>query len=115
MPSSPMLHQWRQMKSLQAIPVKSHRGYLSFASMEIVMQWLDNLDDLFGAIGLVRERIRNFLIATSTFLVAVLTQFAAVKLALRHPPLALATAMLLFVMLLYRSVTTPPVQLRRPV
>jgi hypothetical protein len=31
---------------------------------------------------------------------------AGILLALRHPPLAMATAMLLFVTLLYRSVTT---------
>jgi hypothetical protein len=75
--------------------------------MEIVMQWLDDLDDLFGAIGLIRERIRNFLIKTSSLAVALLVPLAGVALALRHPPLALASAIILFVVLLYRSVTEP--------
>lgn len=71
------------------------------------MQWLDDLDDLVGAIGLVGERIRNFLLATSLLAMSLLAQIAAVLLALRHPPLAMATAMLLFVTLLYRAVTVP--------
>jgi hypothetical protein len=71
------------------------------------MQWLDDLDDLIGVIGLFRERIRRFLLTTSLLAMSLLAQIAGVLLALRHPPLALATAMLLFVTLLYRSVTGP--------
>jgi len=69
------------------------------------MQWLDDLDDLVAAIGLVGERIRNFLLATSLLAMSLLAQIGAVLLALRHPPLAMATAMILFVTLLYRAVT----------
>jgi hypothetical protein len=75
--------------------------------MEIVVQWLDDLDDLFATFGLVRERIRNLLIASTLLVVSLLVPIAGVLLALRHPPLALATAMILFVTLLYRSVTGP--------
>jgi hypothetical protein len=72
-----------------------------------VVQWLDELDDLIAAIGLVSERIRNFFRALSFLAFSLFVQCAGVLLALRHPPLALATAMLLFVTLLYRSVTVP--------
>ncbi len=71
------------------------------------MQWLDNLDDLIATIGLSSERIRDFFVATSLLAVSLLLQISGVILALRHPPLALATAMILFVTLLYRSVTMP--------
>jgi hypothetical protein len=72
-----------------------------------VIQWLDELDDLIAAIGLVSERIRNFFRTLSFLAISLFIQCAGVLLALRHPPLALATAMLLFVTLLYRSVTVP--------
>jgi hypothetical protein len=75
--------------------------------MEIVLQWLDDLDDLIAAIGLVGERIRKFLLAASLLAMSLLAQIGGVLLALRHPPLAMATAMLLFVTLLYRAVTGP--------
>ena len=77
------------------------------------MQWLDELDDLVAAIGLIRERIRSFLLAASFLAMSLLLQIAAVYLALRHPPLALATAMILFVTLLYRAVTAPRLPLGR--
>ena len=72
-----------------------------------MIQWLDELDDLIAAIGLVSERIRSFFRAFSFLAISLFVQCAGVLLALRHPPLALATAMLLFVTLLYRSVTVP--------
>ena len=79
--------------------------------MERVIQWLDELDDLIAAIGLVSERIRNFFRALSFLTISTFIQCAGVLLALRHPPLAMATAMLLFVTLLYRSVTVRRVPL----
>jgi len=75
--------------------------------MEIVMQWLDELDDLVAAIRLLAERMRNLLVALLLLAASLLGPVAGVLLALRHPPLAGATAMLLFVTLLYRSVTVP--------
>ena len=75
--------------------------------MECLLQYLDDLDDLFGAVGLVWERLRrallNLVYATMVLAVAA----AAVALALLHPPIALATSTMLFVILLYRSVTSP--------
>ena len=71
------------------------------------MQWLDDFDDLIAAIGLLSERIRKFFVAITLFGVSLLLPISGVILALRHPPLALATAMILFVTLLYRSVTVP--------
>jgi hypothetical protein len=59
------------------------------------------------AIRQVSERIRNLLIALLLLAASLLGPDAGVLLALRHPPLAGATAMLLFVTLLYRSVTAP--------
>lgn len=75
--------------------------------MEIVIQWLDDLDDLVATIGLIRERIRNFFIKTTLLGISVSVPAAGIVLALRHPPLALASAIILFVILIYRSVTEP--------
>jgi len=75
--------------------------------MEWLIQLLDDLDDLIGAIGLVRERIRGLLLACLFACAALGVQVSGVVLALNHPPLALATAMLMFVTLLYRFATSP--------
>jgi hypothetical protein len=75
--------------------------------VEQLLQYLDDLDDVFGMVGLINERLRRALFAifscTSVGTVAV----AAIWLAPSHPPIALATSILLFVTLLYRSVTSP--------
>lgn len=75
--------------------------------MECLLQYLDDLDDLFGAFGLVWERIRRqFLkLVQATLLASVAA--GAVWLALLQPPVAMAIATMLFVILLYRSVTAP--------
>jgi len=75
--------------------------------VEIIAQWLDDLDDLISSIGLLGERFRNICIATSILGISFTLQIAAVLLALRHPPLASATATLLGVFLMYRSATAP--------
>lgn len=74
--------------------------------MERLIQLLDDLDDLISAIGLARERIRNMSFALSFVCIALIVQVSGILLALSHPPLALAIALLMFVTLLYRSVTT---------
>jgi hypothetical protein len=74
--------------------------------MELLIQWLDDLDDLVAAFGLYREQIRNALVTMLSTLFVLLVQVGGVILALAHPPLALAAALLLFVSLLYRSVTS---------
>jgi hypothetical protein len=74
--------------------------------MERLIQWLDDLDDLVYMVGLVGERFRRGLrsLLMTGFLLTI--QIGGVLLALRHPPLAMATAMLLFVSLFYHLVTS---------
>jgi len=74
--------------------------------MERLVQWLDDLDDLVYMVGLVGERLRRGLrsLLMTGFLLTI--QVGGVLLALRHPPLAMAAAMLLFVSLFYHSVTS---------
>ncbi|MGI9220376.1 MAG: hypothetical protein ACR2QS_05000 [Woeseiaceae bacterium] len=75
--------------------------------MEIIAQWLDDLDDLLATVGLLTERLRNFCIAAAILGASVTLQLAAVALALRHPPLACAVATMLLVFLMYQSATAP--------
>lgn len=75
--------------------------------MECVLLYLDDIDDLVSSLGLIYEPIRRLFMR----LLAALASFALIAsgilLALSHPPLALATCLLLFVTLLYRTVTAP--------
>ena len=75
--------------------------------VERLLQWWDELDDLVGVVGLASERIRNVIVSVGVTGAALLLQLGGIALALTHPPLALASAIILFVTLLYRSVTTP--------
>lgn len=75
------------------------------------MQWLDDLDDLVAMVGLLSERIRKAACSLLLTAVALTAQIAGVVLALAHPPLALATALLLAVLLLYRSATSPRLEI----
>jgi hypothetical protein len=75
--------------------------------MERLLQYLDDLDDLYGAVGLVWERLRRALLNLVYAILVTAVAAAAVALALLHPPIALATSTMLFVILLYRSVTSP--------
>ena len=80
--------------------------------MERLLQYLDDLDDLFSAIGLLAERIRSVLWLLFSAMAALAVAVGGILLALEEPPLALATAILLLVTLLYRSVTLPIGRLR---
>ena len=71
----------------------------------------DDLDDLVSMIGLVSERIRKFCLAVIAAFATIALQAGAILLALAHPPLALATAILLFVTLLYHTVTSPRLEI----
>lgn len=73
--------------------------------MERIAQMLDDLDDVFSTIGLARERIRTVALLGLIILLWLLVQAAGVAIALRHPPLALAAAVLMGTILLYRAVT----------
>ena len=75
--------------------------------MEFLLQYLDDLDDLYGVFGLVWEKVRRVLLRFVSIAMIAAVAAAAIGLALLHPPIALATSTMLFVILLYRSVTVP--------
>jgi hypothetical protein len=75
--------------------------------MERLLQYLDDLDDAVGMIGLIIERLRRFLFALLSYLILAISALASIWLATLHPPIAFAISILLFVLLLYRSVTSP--------
>lgn len=75
--------------------------------MERVLQYLDDLDDLVGAFGLLAEKIRQIAVFAALACAVLFVQVGVILLALVEPPLALATALLLFVRLLYRFATQP--------
>lgn len=79
--------------------------------MECLLQYLDDIDDLVGMVGLVMERMRRWLVALCFWLALGAGAAAGIILALVHPPIALATSILLFVTLLYRSATSPAAEL----
>jgi hypothetical protein len=72
--------------------------------MERFLQYLDDLDDFVYAVALAWERIRSvgdlFMALTLTIVVQSLGIYAAIE----NPPLAVAGASLLAVVLLYRGV-----------
>ncbi len=76
--------------------------------MEIVLQYLDDLDDLVATVGLLSERIRRLALFFVFSLAALMLQLAAVWSALKNPPLALAAALVLCVALALRAEPHPP-------
>jgi hypothetical protein len=74
--------------------------------MERLLQYWDDLDDLYGAVGLISERIRSVLYGVLFLLAGLALHAGGIWLALTHPPLASATAILLFVALLYHLATS---------
>ena len=75
--------------------------------MERLLQYLDDLDDLYGAFGLVWEKMRRTMLKLASVAMVLTVAACGISLALAHPPIALATSTMLFVILLYRSVTVP--------
>ena len=78
--------------------------------MERFLQYLDDIDDLLGVLGLLYERIRIFALTLGVLMLALCVAVGAMWLALAHPPVSLAIGTLLFVALLYRTVTSPPLR-----
>ena len=74
--------------------------------MEKLLQYWDDLDDLFGAVGLVSERLRATFFVLSFVAVSLVAQAGGIWLALWHPPLASAIAIILLVTLLYHMATS---------
>jgi len=79
--------------------------------MERIAQLLDDLDDLVSMVGLVSESIRQLVLGLFATCMTVAIQIGGILLALAHPPLALAMAIILFVSLLYHSVTAPRLEI----
>ena len=75
--------------------------------MERLLQYLDSLDDLYGIAGLLWENLRRALLLLFAAAMVFATTAIGIWLALLHPPLAAATSTVLFVILLYRAVTSP--------
>lgn len=76
--------------------------------MEVLLLYLDDIDDLIGTIGLLVEPLRRLLLKLAALVVSLLSLASGVLLAIVHPPLALATSVLLFVTLVILTATTAP-------
>lgn len=76
--------------------------------MECLLQYLDDIDDLVGAIGLLIEPIRRVLLAFAATFLAITSVAGGVLLASVHPPGALATCLLLLLALVRRSSSVLP-------
>lgn len=72
-------------------------------SMERLLLYLDDIDDLIGVVGLLHERLRRLLIKALSLLASVSIVALSVVLALESPALALAISLLLFLALVYRT------------
>ena len=81
--------------------------------MERFLLYLDDLDDLYGMVGLIRERLRRLVFGLISYSLLGIGAVAGAWLALSHAPIAVATAVLLFVTLLYRAVTAAPLHWSR--
>ncbi len=73
--------------------------------MERLAQYWDDLDDLFYAFALISEQIRSIAYALLFVLCGSLLLAGGIWLALVHPPLASAAAILLLVTLIYHLAT----------
>jgi uncharacterized membrane protein len=73
--------------------------------MECLLQYLDDLEDLFYAVVLVAEKIRHVVRWLLLAALSVLIPVSGVLLALSAPPLALATVFMALALLLYRAAT----------
>ena len=76
--------------------------------MEVLVQYLDDLEDLFYAIALLAEKIRNIVRFFLFMATSITLQILGVFIALASPPIAVAVASLLLVGMLYRSVVHSP-------
>ena len=72
--------------------------------MEILLQYLDDLEDLIYAVALLVEKIRNVVRFFLFMVASVALQLLGVFIALASPPMAVAVASLLMVGMLYRGV-----------
>ncbi len=75
--------------------------------MERLLQYLDDLDDLYGACGLLWERVRKAVLGLCRAVLLLAASAGGIWLALLNPMLALGTSTVLVAVLLYRAVTSP--------
>jgi len=73
--------------------------------MECLLQYLDDIDDLVGSIGLVYESLRRVTLGFAALVISLLLVASGVFLALVSPPLALAACIVLVLALLYSTMT----------
>ena len=67
--------------------------------MERFLQYLDDIDDLAGTVGLLRERFRRLLFRLLRAALGLFVAAAAFWLAITHPIAAMATCAVLIVVL----------------
>ncbi len=72
--------------------------------MECLIQYLDDLEDLFYAVALKAERIRQAIQFFLFMAASAALQVLGILIALWNPPLAVAVASLLLVGMLFRAV-----------
>ncbi len=82
--------------------------------MECLIQYLDEIEDIFYALALVAERVRQAIKTLFILAVSALLPASGVLLAIAHPPLALATACLALSGLLYHAVVGSPPDYQLP-
>ncbi len=75
--------------------------------MERLIQYLDEIEDLFYATPLIAEQLRRAIQRILFLLGSISLQIAGIVLAFTHPPLALAVVALMLVGLLFRAVAIP--------
>jgi hypothetical protein len=75
--------------------------------VERLIQYLDDLEDLFYVAPLIAEQVRRAIQRILFLLGSLSLQIAGIVLALTHPPLALAVVALLLVGLLFRAAVIP--------
>lgn len=73
--------------------------------MERLVQYLDDIEDLYCAALVVMERIRNVMQLCLLLVASFAVPFLGILLALSRPPLALAAVSLAVVAILYRAAT----------
>ena len=73
--------------------------------MERLIQYLDDLEDIYFATALLMERLRSAVRLGLLLTISFAIQFLGILLALGRPPMALAVVSLTVVGMLYRSVT----------
>ena len=76
--------------------------------MERLLQYLDDIDDLVGALGHFYEASRRLVLSLLSLATGLLALWAGSLLARSYPPAALGTALLLVAALAYRTVAAAP-------